>query len=105
MRIISIFFCVSETPTSTAQLTMNAATRRSSRMVVRMPAVIRSERAFSSSRTFSKLLTPKVKKGLTLAALLTLVGGVYLTAITKMKQTDDLASLIERETLVVEKAK
>ena len=51
------------------------------------------------------MLNQKVKKGLTLAALLTFVGGIYLTAVTKMKQSDDLASLVERETMTTEKPK
>lgn len=42
---------------------------------------------------------------MTLGALLVFVGGVYLTAITKMKQTDELGSLMDKETLITEKEK
>lgn len=58
-----------------------------------------------SSKSSSKFLTVKVKKMMTLGALLVFVGGVYLTAITKMKQTDELGSLMDKETLVTEKDK
>lgn len=42
---------------------------------------------------------------MTLGALLVFVGGVYLTAITKMKQTDELGTLMDKETLITEKDK
>lgn len=58
-----------------------------------------------SSKPPTKFFNQKVKKGLTLAALLAFVGGIYLTAVTKMKQSDDLASLVERETMTTEKPK
>lgn len=58
-----------------------------------------------SSKSSGKFLTVKVKKMMTLGALLVFVGGVYLTAITKMKQTDELGSLMDKETLVTEKDK
>lgn len=58
-----------------------------------------------STKPPSKFFNQKVKKGLTLAALLAFVGGIYLTAVTKMKQSDDLASLVERETMTTEKPK
>ena len=58
-----------------------------------------------SSKPSPRLFNQKVKKGITLAALLAFVGGIYLTAVTKMKQSDDLASLVERETMTTEKPK
>ena len=47
----------------------------------------------------------KLQKGITLAALVAFVGGIYMTAITKMKQTDDLESLIDKETMIAGKKK
>ena len=58
-----------------------------------------------SSKPSPRFFNQKVRKGLTLAALLSFVGGIYLTAVTKMKQSDDLASLVERETMTTEKPK
>jgi hypothetical protein len=65
----------------------------------------RQRRAAFSSKSVSKFLTAKVKNMMTLGALLVFVGGVYLTAITKMKQTDELGSLMDKETLITEKGK
>lgn len=48
---------------------------------------------------------PKIMKGLTLLALIGFVGGIYMTAITKMKQTDDLESLIDKETTITNNKK
>lgn len=65
----------------------------------------RNQSAAFSSKSSPKFLTLKVKKMMTLGALLVFVGGVYLTAITKMKQTDELGSLMDKETLITEKEK
>ena len=46
-----------------------------------------------------KEATPQMKQrnAITALALVTFVGGVYYTAISKMRQTDELSKVIDRE--------
>jgi hypothetical protein len=83
---------------------MNFLASRNVRAMTRLMHYRHRSAAFSS-KSAPKFLTVKVKKMMTLGALLVFVGGVYLTAITKMKQTDELGSLMDKETLITEKDK
>ena len=56
-------------------------------------------------RARARIRINNVKKGLTVFALLGFVSFIYLTAITKMKQTDDLQDLIEKETMEMNRKK
>lgn len=53
-----------------------------------------------STKSPMKSLSPVFKKRLTLLGLFGFVSGVYYTAISKMKETDELGALIDKETMV-----
>jgi hypothetical protein len=53
-----------------------------------------------STKSPWKQLSPVFKKRITLLCLFGFVSSVYYTAISKMKDTDELGALIEKETMV-----
>ena len=75
---------------------MNSILKRNFR-VVEMSINTRSL-PFSTKppRSTPMFTRPKIMKGVTLLALIGSVSFIYMTAITKMKQTDDLESLIDK---------
>lgn len=83
---------------------MNFLASRNVRTMTRSMCARNQSAAFSSKHS-QKFPTVQMKKMMTLGALLVFVGGVYLTAITKMKQTDELGTLMDKETLITEKDK
>ena len=56
-----------------------------------------SYRLFSSKSTVEITPALRAKNALTALILLGCVGGIYYTAIQKMRQTDELSKIVERE--------
>ena len=79
---------------------MNSITRGSFRVVERSLNSQWVPFSTKPPRSTPMFTRPKMMKGLTLLALIGSVGFIYMTAITKMKQTDDLESLIDKETTI-----
>ena len=79
---------------------MNSISKRNFRVFERSINIRSLPFSTKPPRSTPMFTRPKIMKGVTLLALIGSVSFIYMTAITKMKQTDDLESLIDKETTV-----